>query len=75
MKIPNSENAVVDIAKIRDYCLNPNHSVGKHKAHVFESVLNLAVEDAEMLRGILLKGVSQEEAKLGEQMNTGSVIQ
>jgi hypothetical protein len=66
MKIPNSKKAVVDIAKIRDYCLNPEHSVGKHKAHVFKSVLNLTTEDAPILRDILLKGVSKAEAILGE---------
>ena len=38
---------------------------------MFESVLNLTVEDADMLRGILLKGVTQEEAKLGEQDEYG----
>jgi hypothetical protein len=71
MKIPNSKKAVVDIAKIRDYCLNPEHSVGKHKAHVFKSVLNLTTEDAPILRDILLKGVSKAEAILGEQDEYG----
>ncbi len=71
MKIPNSENAVIDIAKIRDYCLNPEHSVGKHKAHVFKAVLNLTVDDAVMLQETLLKGVTQTEATLGEHDEYG----
>jgi len=71
MKIPNNKNAVVDIAKIRDYCLNPDHSVGKHKAHVFKSVLNLTVEDAPMLRETLLNAVLQAEAIIGEQDEYG----
>lgn len=71
MKLPNHENAVVDIAKIRDYCLNPDHGVGKHKALVFKSALNLTVEDAPMLREALLKEVSQAEATLGEQDEYG----
>ena len=71
MKVPNNENAVVDIAKIRDYCLNPDHSVGKHKAYVFKSALNLTVEDAPMLREELLKGVAQVEATIGEQDEYG----
>jgi hypothetical protein len=71
MKIPNNENAVVDIAKIRDYCLNPDHSIGKHKAQVFKSALNLTVEDASMLRDTLLKGVLQAEAIIGEQDEYG----
>ena len=71
MKIPNHENTVIDIVKIRDYCLNPEHSVGKHKAHVFKSVLNLTAEDAPALRDILLKGVSKAEANIGEQDEYG----
>jgi hypothetical protein len=39
MKLPNSDKAIVPIEKLRDYSLNPSHSVGKHKARVFESVL------------------------------------
>lgn len=31
MKIPNAERAIVDIRKLRDYCLNPEHDVGKHE--------------------------------------------
>lgn len=30
---------MVDIAKLRDYCLNPLHDEGKHKARVFASAL------------------------------------
>ena len=41
MLLPNAEKAVVDISKLRDYCLNPNHEVGKHKARVFSAALNL----------------------------------
>ena len=43
MQLPNGERAIVPIEKLRDYCLNPTHRVGGHKAHVFESVLGLAV--------------------------------
>lgn len=39
MKLPNAENAVIDIAKLRDYSLNPNHPEGKHKARVFQAKL------------------------------------
>lgn len=31
MLIPNAENAVVELRKLRDYCLNAEHSTGKHK--------------------------------------------
>jgi hypothetical protein len=35
MLIPDAENAVVDIRKLRDYCLNLEHDDGKHKARLF----------------------------------------
>ena len=55
MFVPNAENAVVDIRKIRDYCLNLNNEVGKHKARVFASALNLTGKDATILQAALLK--------------------
>ena len=36
---PNAEYAVVDIRKLRDYCLNFEHSTDKHKARLFQSTL------------------------------------
>ena len=35
MKLPNVARASVDIAKLRDYCLNSSHPEGRHKARVF----------------------------------------
>lgn len=34
MLVPNAERAVVDIRKLRDYCLDPTHDDGKHKARL-----------------------------------------
>ena len=50
MLIPNAENAVVDIRKLRDYCLNPEHDDGKHKARLFSSILGMTPDNAEKLR-------------------------
>ena len=62
MKLPNAEHAVVDIAKLRDYCLNPDHPKGKHKARVFLSKLGITKNDAELLRQAILEGVLLAEA-------------
>ena len=40
----------IDIRKLRDYCLNPHHPVGKHKARVFLSQLGLRRNDAQTLK-------------------------
>ncbi|MBA2705420.1 MAG: hypothetical protein H0U60_16395 [Blastocatellia bacterium] len=62
MKLPNAENAVVDIAKLRDYCLNPNHPKGKHKARAFWEKLGFEENDAELLRQSILEAILKGEA-------------
>lgn len=66
MLIPNAEHAVVDIRKLRDYCLNPLHDDGKHKARLFATV-GIAATDAEVLRDVLLQMVKTHEAQLGRR--------
>jgi hypothetical protein len=33
MKLPNAGDVEIDVRKITDYCLNPEHPSGKHKAN------------------------------------------
>ena len=35
MKLPNADQAIVLIAKLRDYSLDESHGEGQHKARVF----------------------------------------
>ena len=65
MLIPNANNAIVDIRKLRDYCLNLEHDDGKHKARLFSSILGMKAENAEELKLILLEMIKTHEAKLG----------
>jgi hypothetical protein len=69
--LPYAENAVVDIRKLRDYCLNPEHKDGKHKARLFAATLGMTVDNAEELRQILLDIVKNHEVKLGRQDDFG----
>jgi hypothetical protein len=62
MKLPKAENAVVDIAKLRDYCLNPNHPEGKHKARAFREKLGFERKDAELLRQSILEAILKGDA-------------
>jgi hypothetical protein len=66
MKLPGGEQAIVDIAKLRDYCLNPAHARGRHKARVFAAALGLTAADAGFLRDELLRAARDGEATLGE---------
>jgi Domain of unknown function (DUF6883) len=64
MKLPNGENAIVDIRKLQDYCLNSQHPRGRHKARVFASV-GIRPSDADGLRAVLLGAAVNAEAELG----------
>lgn len=63
MQLPNSHKAVVEIQKLRDYSLNPNHPVGKHKARVFKAALGITVSEAEWLRERAIEAATIGDAK------------
>jgi Domain of unknown function (DUF4926) len=48
MKLPNAEAAFIDIRKLRDYSLNPDHDRGKHKARLFLATLGLDISPASL---------------------------
>jgi len=64
--MPNADQAVVDIAKLTEYCLSPDHPRGKHKARVFASVLGLTAEYADELHEALLTAACTDKAALGD---------
>jgi hypothetical protein len=65
MIIPHADRATVDIRKLREYCLDPLHDEGKHKARVFAAALGMTAADAEALREILLQAIKTHDAYLG----------
>jgi hypothetical protein len=67
VKLPNAERAFVDVRKLRDYCLNPEHPRGRHKARVFASALGFTAADADELRAVLLDAALSEDAAPAEQ--------
>lgn len=62
MKLPNPEKAIIDNQKLAGYCLNPNHTDGQHKARVFQSALNLDINDINELKAALLEAVENNDA-------------
>ncbi len=74
MKIPNAESAFVDIVKLRDYSLSPEHEEGKHKARVFAVALGLTVDHAEWLREKLLAAAKPRIAGSEEKRSLGRGI-
>ena len=66
MLLPNGKDAIVDIRKLREYCLNPDSPKGKNKARVFTRVLGIGQRNAEELREKLLEVAVSGEAIVGE---------
>ena len=67
MKVPEAEHAVVDIRKLRDYCLNATHARGKHRARLFVAMLGITAVDAQELRTVLLEAVKIPDVQLGRR--------
>jgi len=63
--LPFGENAVVDVRKLTDYVLSPEHPRGRHKARVFAAALGLTAADAEQLRASLLSAARSQPAVPG----------
>ena len=62
MKLPNAERTVVDIRKLRDYCLSAVHPRGQHKARLFKSALGWTTDDAEDICHKLMDAALRQDA-------------
>ena len=71
MKLPNADRAVVEIEKLRDYCLSSSHPRGRHKARVFVTALGITANDSEELKQAILSAVITEEATPTERDEYG----
>ncbi|WP_431203433.1 DUF6883 domain-containing protein [Bradyrhizobium betae] len=61
-RLPNGGQALLDMRKIEDYCLDPSHPRGRHKARVFREAIGLQWSDASWLRDALLEAAQSGEA-------------
>lgn len=71
-QLPNADRAVVDIEKLRHYCLNPEHRQGRHKARVFAAAIGRTKDEAEELREALLAAAQNNDATPMPQDDYGS---
>ncbi len=69
--LPNHPKACVATEKLREYCLNPFHPVGKDKATVFKSALGLTDQDANHLKRMIIEKLPESEAILGKEDQYG----
>jgi hypothetical protein len=63
--MPNATRAVVEIEKLRGYCLSLAHPRGRHKARIFASMVGLMAADAAVLRRALLDAALSDNAVPG----------
>ena len=61
----------MDLAKLRDYSLDPVHEEGKHKARVFSAALGIGRSQAEWLRSELLRLAQTADCELGRKTDYG----
>jgi hypothetical protein len=72
MHLPNGDRADIPMEKLVGYCLNPNHSSGKHKARVFASALGITSKNAgellQLIRQAAVEGevVQQSKTEFGQ---------
>jgi hypothetical protein len=71
MLLPYSDQTIVDIVKLQEYCLSPTHPRGRHKARVFAAVLGLTADNADLLRDALLQAARTEDATQADQDEFG----
>jgi hypothetical protein len=63
LKLPNHENAYIDIRKLTQYALDPTREEGGGKARVFETALGILQEDADYLREAIYNAVQITDAR------------
>lgn len=64
-------NVSIDIRKLKDYCLNPHHPVGKHKAKVFLSQLGIKRSDAQWLKEIFIDKIKDADIEWAHEDEYG----
>jgi hypothetical protein len=66
-RLAHSDRALLDLGKLENYCLNPAHPRGRHKARMFYTVLGIQPGHATWLRAAILNGLNESDAvKLGD---------
>ncbi len=61
MKLPNGDQGEIPLQKLTNYCFNPEHSTGKHKARVFQSALGITRDNPHVLRYLIQRAAIEGE--------------
>jgi hypothetical protein len=66
MKLPRGEHALIDHQKLTSYSLDAGHDEGRHKAHLFQSLLGIDLGNVEILFQALENIAVEGEIELGK---------
>jgi hypothetical protein len=70
MKLPNNDRAILG-DKLERYCLNIQHTQGKHKALLFQKKLGITFENKEILEQALIQAIKKNDAIIYKQDRYG----
>jgi len=73
MKLPNGAQAIIPEGKLEDYCLNPFHPDGKHKAKVFEKALGITQANSIELEKLVLQSAEFGEITKEQENDFGKM--
>jgi hypothetical protein len=68
MKLQNGDRCDLG-SKLEDYCLNPLHPEGRHKARLFRSVLGITLANSNVLRKAIERAVIDSENAVSRGRN------
>ncbi len=73
MKLLYGSQAIIPEGKLVDYCLNPLHPDGKHKARVFEKALGITQKNSVKLKQLVLQSAEFGEIIIEQENNFGKI--
>lgn len=73
MILPLAESTFIDDRKLLNYCLSEEHPIGKYKARVFKSALNITIENYLYLKESIETAVLTNEAVFVETTDYGDI--
>ncbi|MCR4292676.1 MAG: hypothetical protein NUV76_07350 [Candidatus Kuenenia sp.] len=74
MKLPKGVEAIIPEGKLEDYCLNPFHPDGKHKAKVFKNALGITQINSTELKEMVLESAEYGEVTKERQNDFGKTF-
>jgi hypothetical protein len=73
MKLPNADKALIPESKLREYCLNPKHDDGQHKAYLFSKLLDIHSQNLDLLRNALKESIKNYEVDHTSRTSYGTI--